>query len=70
MLLRELAQQWAMLKYHHAEPLQVHGRQGRVEGADEILVEPLRLLDLEAYSFDRLEFFLWKIDDEANTEVI
>lgn len=68
--LRELAQHRTMLEYDHAELLQVHGGEGRVERADEVFVEPLCLLDLETYSFDGLEFFLGKVDDETDTEVI
>jgi hypothetical protein len=37
---------------------------------DEVLVEPLCLLYLEADSLDRCELFVGKVYDEADTEVI
>jgi hypothetical protein len=37
-----------MLKHAHGEDAQVHGRQAGILRPDEVFVEPLRLLDLEA----------------------
>lgn len=59
-----------MLEDELAEAAQVHGRQGRVLRPDEVLVEPLRLFDLEADSLDRGELFVGEVYDEADAEVV
>lgn len=49
---------------------QVQLRQRRVQRTDKVFVEPLGLLDLEADSLDRLEFFLGQVDDKTDAQVI
>lgn len=52
------------------ERFQAEGRQGWVKWTDEVLVEPLCFLDLEAYSLDAGKFFCGYVDNEPDTEVI
>ena len=59
-----------MLKDAETECSQRHGREGWIQRADEIFVEPLGFLDLEAYSGDGGEVLLGKVDDEADAEVV
>lgn len=54
-----------MLKNEQAEISQVERRQVWVERTYEVLVEPLCLFYLEAYSLDGFELFLGEIDYEA-----
>lgn len=66
----EGGQEGAVLEYPQAEGPQGHGREGGVERADEIFVEPLGFFNLEADSRDRREVFLGEVDDEADAEVV
>lgn len=59
-----------MLEDAQAEVTKGERREVRIERADKVFIEPLCFFDLEAYSFDRFQFFLWQIDDEAYTEII
>lgn len=59
-----------MLEHEQRKSAQVHGRQRGVQRADEVFVEPLRLLYLEAYSLDRLQLLVGQVDDEAHAEVV
>lgn len=67
LILREGRKERTMLEDAQTEATKGHGREGRIQRSNEILVEPLGLLDLEAYSLDRAEFFLREIDDETDT---
>lgn len=55
-----------MLKDAEGKGLEVERRQRRIQGTDEILVEPLCFFDLEADSLNGLEFFAGEIDNEAD----
>lgn len=70
MLGGEVGEKRAVGEHALGEDAQVHGRQARVERPDEIFVEPLRLLELEAYALHGLELFVGRVDDEADTQVI
>jgi hypothetical protein len=59
-----------MLKDHLRESAKVERGQLGVQRSDKVLVEPLSLLDLEAYSLNGLQFIVRKVDDKANTEII
>lgn len=59
-----------MLEYSEAETAEGHGRQGRVQWTDEILVEPLCLFNLETDPGYGGEVFFGKIDDESDAEVV
>lgn len=59
-----------MLKYEQTKVSEVEGRQVWVQRAYEVLVEPLCLFYLKAYSLNGFELFLGKIDYEAYAEVI
>ena len=61
----------AVLEHELGELAQMHrGQVVGVERADEVFVEPLGFLNLEAYSLHRLQFFIGKVDDEAHAEVV
>ena len=55
-----------MLEDELAKFTQVQGGESGIQRADEVFVEPLCLLYLEAYSLCGIEFFLREIDDEAD----
>ena len=57
----------AMLKNEETEVAQVQRWQPRVQRTDEVLVEPLCLLYLEAYPLYGFELFFRKIDYKAHT---
>lgn len=59
-----------MLEDDHAEALEVQRGQRGVERAHKVLVEPLGLLNLEAYPLDGAELLLGQVDNEAYTEVV
>lgn len=59
-----------MLEDPQAKGPQGQRRQGGIKRTDEIFIEPLCFLDLEADSLDRGKLFWWKIDNETDTEVI
>jgi len=60
-----------VLEHELGELAQVHGWQVvGVERTDEVFVKPLGLLDLEAYSLHRLQFFIGEVDDEADAEIV
>jgi hypothetical protein len=59
-----------VLKEPKTETTEGHGGKGGIEGADEILVEPLCFFDLETYSGYGREICFWQIDDKSYTEVI
>jgi hypothetical protein len=70
-LFRVGGEERAMLEHELGELAQVHrGQVVGVERTDEVFVEPLCFLDLEAYSLHRLQFFIGKVDDEAHAEVV
>jgi hypothetical protein len=70
-LFRVGGEERAVLEHELGELAQVHrGQVVGVERADEVFVEPLGFLDLEAYSLDRLQFFIGQVDDEAHAEVV
>lgn len=54
-----------MLKYEQAEVPEVERRQVWVQRTYEVLVEPLCLFYLKAYSLDGFELFLGEVDYEA-----
>lgn len=56
-----------MLKNEETEVAQVQRWQPRVQRTDEVLVEPLCLLYLEAYPLNGFELFFRKIDYKAHT---
>ena len=56
-----------MLKNEETEVAQIQRWQPWVQRTDEVLVEPLRLLYLEAYPLNGLELFFRKIDYKAHT---
>ena len=57
----------AMLKNEETEVAQVQRWQRWVQRTDEVLVEPLCLLYLEAYPLNGLKLFFRKIDYKAHT---
>jgi hypothetical protein len=60
-----------VLEHELGELAQVHrGQAVGVQRADEVFVEPLRLLDLEAYALHRLQLFIRQVDDKAYAEVV
>ena len=60
-----------VLEHELGELAQVHRRQaGRVQRTDEVFVEPLCLLDLEADALHRLQLFVGQVDDEADAQVV
>ena len=59
-----------MLKYEQTEISKVERRQVRVHRTYEVLVKPLCLFDLEAYSLDGFELFFREVDYEAYAQVI
>ena len=59
-----------MLEYPETERPEGERRERRIKGPNKVLVEPLRLLYLETYSFDRFELFGGKVYDKADTEII
>lgn len=59
-----------MLEYAQAEGAECHGRQGRIQRTDEVLVEPLGFFDLKAYPRDRGEILLGEVNDETDAEVV
>lgn len=63
---RKGGQQRAVLEDSQAKGAQCHGREGRIEGSDEVFVEPLCLFNLEAQSGNRRQVLLRKIDDEPD----
>ena len=67
MVTREVGKQRAMLKHAETEFTERHGRQRRVQRANEVFVEPLCLLDLKTDSFDRFKLFLREVNDEPDT---
>lgn len=56
-----------MLEDPQAKGPQGQRRQGGIKRTDEIFIEPLCFLDLEADSLDRGKLFWWKIDNETDT---
>lgn len=56
-----------MLEDEEAKVSEVERRQVWVQRTYEILVEPLCLFDLKAYSLDGFKLFSGEIDDEAYT---
>jgi hypothetical protein len=70
-LFRVGGEERAVLEHELGESAQVHrGQVVGVERTDEVFVEPLGFLDLEAYSLDRLQLFIGQVDDEAHAEVV
>ena len=59
-----------MLEDAQTESAQVQGGKGGIKRPDEVFVEPLCLLDLEADPLDRLKLLGRQIDDEPDTQVI
>ena len=66
MMKAEFREHRAMLKDQGAKAFEVHGRQVWIRRADEVLVKPLRLFDLEADTLDRGKLLLWEVDDESH----
>lgn len=59
-----------MLEDAQSERLQRQRRKSWVQRPNEVFVKPLRLLDLEANSFDRLELLARQVYNESDTQVI
>ena len=59
-----------MLEDAESKRLEREGRESWVERPNEILVEPLRFLDLKADPFHGFKFFSRQVDNEADAEVI
>lgn len=59
-----------MLKYEQAEVSEVERRQLWIQGTYKVLVEPLCLLYLKAYSLDGFEFFFREVDYKAYAQVM
>lgn len=71
MVLGEACEERAVGKHALREATQVHGGQVcGVQGPNEVFVEPLRLLDLEADALHGLELFVGQVHDEADAEVV
>jgi hypothetical protein len=69
-MMRPFRHQRTMLENAESELPKTHRGEIWVQRPYKILVKPLGLFDLETYSLDRLQFFAWEVDDEANTKVI
>lgn len=70
MVVRPLRHEWAMLKDAHRKRLEGQRREGRIERPNKVLVEPLRLFNLEADALNRLEFLPRQVYDKPHTQVI
>jgi hypothetical protein len=69
-ILRPICHERTVLKDSQGERLKGERRQGRIERPDKILVEPLCLLNLEAYPLNRFQFFTRQVYNEADAQVI
>lgn len=70
-LFRVGGEERTVLEHELGELAQMHrGQVVGVERADEVFIEPLGLLDLEANALDRLQLFVGQVDDEADAQVV
>lgn len=59
-----------MSKHSFTEAAEVHGRQGRIERADEIFVKPLCFFKMEAYSASIRQVLQGKILYKSRAQVV